>query len=496
MARTIAGELSSEPHNLDVVEVGLADALSGHDLLHSLSAWTGLRLDAAVIAQVGWPHVDQQLGVRCPDVVVAGDAVAAAAASAWRDKGHLPVPIVGVVCGLRVDPAWARSGVNRLSVVDEAQAQQAASALGMPDEVLVPSGVPLCAGFSSVSSDDRLAIRERFELPTDRPVVLTVTDGMASDEITGALFQLSMVAERAALMFDVARHDEAADVLRRRAALYDVEARMFGKVTEAGQLWAAADVVVAKPHIYVEQRALVQRLPVVFLLPEGDAGLQTAQAWVEREIGRKVEHISTLAADVELALRQDFLAEARATIAAITRRSASRTVARLVAQAAKQSRQILAESHHRREPRPGATRDGGDQAQGRAAARGPLEVIGAPREPRQGEEREVLAQDLEVSEAIANRQVSEHQQEVARWTQRARLAASKGDDELERAARREAERHQESMHRALAELARLAERRLKLESRKAKQRRLERDFHRMELDDALAQLKRKMGHED
>jgi hypothetical protein len=83
---------------------------------------------------------------------------------------------------------------------------------------------------------------------------------------------------------------------------------------------------------------------------------------------------------------------------------------------------------------------------------------------------------------------------VERWSHRAELARSKGDLELQREAETQQVRARESMHKALAELARLAEKRKEVEA-KADQGRLERTFRKMEVEDALAELKRKIDRE-
>lgn len=468
-ARTLAGRLSGQPHDMEVIEADLAQSLAGHSILAAISSFSGLRLDEADLSSRGWTVVQNLLAGRHPRVVVAMDPVAGAVVDNWRSEGQLRAPCVGILSSLRVDPGWARTAVDRLSVADEVQAE-AAMELGLSPERLVPCGIAVCGGFSSVSPDEKGALRSRFGIPADRPVVLVVTHGLEPDELTGALFQLSMVAERASLLFDVARDAEAADLLRRRVGLYGIQARMFGKVEEAGQLWAAADLVLAKPHIYVEQRALALRLPVVHLMPKSEADRETARIYVERGIGRVVQQISSLAADIDLQLGS--IEQSRKTIGEISRRSAAVDTARLVAQVASQAEQILAEIH---EPA-----DGDDIPS--PSRQGPLEVIGV------AEQRQVPAppEDLEAAQAEANRQVIENQNAAERWNRRAELAHEKGDTELERVARQQAEESLQAMHRALAELARLTE-------HKEPPGRIESSFRQMEVEQALEDIKRKLG---
>jgi hypothetical protein len=487
VGKTLEGWISSAPHDLDAVVVDLPEQLAGQSLLHSLSSWTGVKLETTLLATRGWPVVQEQIGSRVVRAVVALDPSAASAVDRWRAEGRIRAPLLGLTLGLRLDPAWARTGVDRLAVADEQQAEAGAE-LGLPAECLVPCGVPVCGGFSSVPPDDKPPLRRAFDLPEEGHVVLVVTDGLEPDVLTGALFQLSLVAERATIMFDVAADDDAADLLRRRAGLYGVEARMFGKVEEAGQLWAAADVVVARPQIYIEQRAIALRLPYVHVLPADELERETARVYVDRGIGRVVEHISTLAAEIDMQLEPPALAEARQRMGEVSRRTAAVDVARLIAQVTAQAEQILAED---RRPSPSPTTEPTpDKSAEPAPRKGPLETIGAPakdlREPAE------LLVDIEAAEAEANRQVNEHQTQVDLWNRRVALASEKGAADLEREARRIADKHLSAMHHALAELGRLAERRKKVERRRG----VERDFQRLEVEDALAALKKKLEGQD
>jgi hypothetical protein len=484
--RTLSGLLAADPHRLAAIEADLSEVLAGRSIFHQLATKVAGKLALSALAGESWEALQPRLqsGVgsgakgQPPRLVVALDPVAASVVDAWRARGLLRAPLAGVCCGLRLDPGWGRVAVDRLSVADPTQAE-AALGLGLPAEILVPCGIPVCGGFSSVPPEEREAHRRRFGLPTDRPVVLCVTHGLGEETLTGALFQLSMIGERATLLFDVARDEDGAELLRRRAGLYDLAAHMFGKVEEGALLWGASDVVLARPHLYVEARALALRLPLVTLLPDEDEERATAAAWSARGIGRTVESLSTLAAELELQLAPAAVASARQAMTEVSRRSAAAEVARFIAQVRAQSEQILNESRQRvtappPEPAPAAE----------PGTKGPLEPIGVSRAG--GAPVESLA-DLEAAEAEANRQVTEHQQEMERWSKRAALAEAKGDRELQTFAKKEVERQQEAMHRALAELGKVGERRGKLEATK-----VDKAFRKLELDEALADLKKKM----
>ena len=488
MRRSLAGSLRAEPHGLDVIDIDLPEALSGKAMVSRVAGMVDGRLESALVASLGWGEVESRLAGRSPRVVVVLDPIAAAAVDTWRSKGLLRAPLVGVTCGLRLDPGWAATAVDRLAVADELMAQGGLE-LGLPAECLVPAGVPVCGGFST-PADEWEEYRRHFGLPLDKPVVLVVTDGL-EDDLTGLLFQLSMVGDQATLLFDVDKDDKSADLLRRRATLYEVAARMFGKVDEAGQLWAACDLVVARPHLYIEQRVVNLRLPCVCLLPRGKVEGEVADVYAARGIGRRVDNMATLAAELDLLLAPEAMEEARQGLLGISRGKAVKAVARLVAQVGAEAEAVLEEGRKRAQE--AARKPDPAPAQEQQKKKGPLEFIGIPDSSAVSPEPETSLADLEAAEAEAGDQVLEHQAEVERWEHRAELAREKDDDQLLRTATAMLTRQREAMHRALAELARIAEQRQAKEDPEKRRSKLEKSFKKLEVDDALADLKKKLG---
>ncbi len=501
MRRSIAGSLRTPPHDLEVIDIDLPAALSGGAVVSRVAGMVDGRLEAALLASLGWSEVEARLAGRSPRVVVVLDPLAASAVDTWRSKGLLKAPVVGVTCGLRLDPAWASTAVDRLAVADEVMAEVGLEA-GLPAECLVPCGVPVCGGFAT-PSDDWEEHRRRYGLPLDRPLVLVVSDGL-EDHLTGALFQLSMIGDKATLLFDTAKDEKSADLLRRQAALYEVKARMFGKVDEAGELWAASTLVVARPLLYIEQRVVNLRLPLVCLMPKGKAEGEVAEVYKTRGIGRRVDNMATLAAELDLLLAPATLEEAKHALLGISRGRAVKKVARLVAQVGAQAEAVLEESRKRAEDAL-RTPEPAEEDEPPKKKKGPIEFIGQP-EPEQrdpqasGLKPKAAAEgvipslsDVEAAEDEAGRQVLEHQEEVERWERRAELAREKGDDQLESTAKAMVSKRRESMHHALAELARLAQQRLAKEDPEVRRSKLEKSFKQLEVDDALEALKKKLG---
>ena len=320
--------LRVDPHTMNVLEVDLPGARPDRSV-------AGRASDTPLLSRVqraagGWPEVTRRLDERTPRVVVAVDPVSAAAAALWRETGKLSAPLVGVTCGLRLGEAWTAAQLDRLSVADEIMAR-ASHGHGVSAERLVPCGVPVCGGFSTPSPDEKREYRQRYGLAPDRPLVLLVTDGLEPwiDDIVTALAE---VTDRADLLVDVEFDDETARRVKDRAARQDAPVRLFGKVDEAGELWAASTVVVARPHLYIEQRVLNMRLPLVCLAPQDRAEKEVADLYRSRGIGRRVDRPVDLARQLAHLLRPDQLTGAQHAMLGISSRAAAKKVARMVAQ--------------------------------------------------------------------------------------------------------------------------------------------------------------------
>lgn len=493
---TLETILTRPPFDLTVEMVDLSESLANRSLLQRLAIKMGSPIDANTFADLAWPDVENRLKQmhQTFEVLVAMDSIAATAADLWRQRGLLKAPVVGITSSLGFDPYWAASGVDRLSVADEIQAEQAMS-LGLPAEVLVPMGIPVCSSFASPNPDEKEQLRRKYGMTIDQPVILFVTDGLSSDQISSAFFQLSLLADKVTLLCDVARDEETAELLRRRARMAEIKAQMFGKVEEAGELWAAATLVVARPMTYVEQRVLALRLPLICLMPQTLVESEVAKTYVTRQIGRTVSALPTLAAEIELQLAPAALNVANQNLRSISRRSACYDLARMIAQVKANAAQILWENTQRKTP---STKEGkidtsraGSTVQ--TSCQGPLETIGVT--SSSDEVPEVVSNDSEeeqvLMESEVTQQVMEHQQEAERWRRWSQLAGDRGEHELQAEAEKRLEQHQVAMHRALDELARLSERRKAKSTNTFRKERLEEAFRQLEVEEALAALKRK-----
>ncbi len=490
MAGDLAGVLraSAAPAPLIPITFDVAERMGTLSLARSLvGALGGARTEAAMVASLLAPELERELSAGgAVGAVIALDTTAAIIADRWAQKGLLSAPVVGVVGRLTLEPSWRRC-VDRLFVLDDQQLAQA-KASGFEEADVAAIGALAGPRVAAAAKQDRAALRRRYGLEEDASVVLFAASGLS--ELTTVLFQTTLLSQPTTLLFDVEGDDDSAALLRRRAKGFGVHAQLFGKVEQAAELWACADVIVARPSARIERRALVLRAPLV-AVPDDDEELAVAEAFKERGIGRPVANLTTLAAEIDAQLAE--LDAARERLSRIPRGELPQVV-RAIRRAIEDREALLrkrvtARSAPTLEVQGPVAATVGDEASAEPSS--PLEAIG-PDEGEAGSERR--EEELLAAEGEVNQRVTERQREVARWERRLELARERGDGALVREAEKQLDLQRSAMHAALAELARLDEQRRGRPARGSRRdARVAASFKRIEVESALEQLKRRLG---
>jgi hypothetical protein len=442
---------------------------------------------SGALARLGQARSDPELGQSPPAAVVALDVVAAQALLEWRRAGKFAAPVLGVE--LHLEPAaWAGVEVDMLAVADDVAAEQARRE-GFPESRIAQTGLPVALEIAAAAHEDRAALRTRFGLSEDRPVVLVDARALEQAAVTALLLQLAAVTARVHLLFDVGADPETAALLRRHAAVHGLRARMFGDVPEAPLYWRAADLCVIAAEPEPLGRCLALGVPPVVVAAPDTADVLALNREVDGRGGIFVSGSARLGASIELAVREDRLGRARAQAATRARPDGADEIAALALRLAAERPAVAAA---------GAAPD-------RRAA-GVLEDLGGAEEPRAQTPQQAQARQQALAAAAeqAQRRLEESRKELARWERRQQLAQERGDATLLQAAQAEAESYRRAVSATQAELDRLAEERQDLEAVAAgrapgrpravpRAAALEADFRKLEIEEELAALKGRAG---
>ncbi|MBI5477284.1 MAG: hypothetical protein HY906_00425, partial [Deltaproteobacteria bacterium] len=177
---------------------------------------------SGALARLGRSRFDAELQESPPQVAVALDAVAAQALLEWRRAGRFAAPVVGV--DLQLDPAaWVGVEVDMLAVADDVAAEKARRG-GLPDGRVAQTGVPAAPEVAAAAGEDRAALRARFGLVEDRPVVLVDARAVDQVAVTALMLQLTAVTTRVHLLFAGGAAADTAALLRKQAAIHGLRA--------------------------------------------------------------------------------------------------------------------------------------------------------------------------------------------------------------------------------------------------------------------------------
>lgn len=387
-----------------------------------------------------------------PVAMLALDPTAAHILARVRSRGGGSGALIGLADIRGRTSAW--NAVDHLGVLAGQQATDDATSLIGP---LVSEEVERAAQ-SNIEE-----LREQFALNTAKCIVLAATAGLDESELSSLLFQLGLLAPDVRVLIDTGSDLSVADLLRRRAAEFGVQAELFGECEEKAALWAVPHVVVGVPQEALVRRVLFLRRPMVAIALNEE----------QRAVGRALEglglgngtELSAVSAAVEVLSRR--AASMVSAYESIPRDGQSRLeglVNRCMTQPAQREYE-MPETRSAPEPR---------------KCQGPLERIGA--RPA-ADSADVPLERRQLAEA----QVAEHAAQVQRWERRLGLAQGRGEEQLVREAERRIDAHRARMHAALQELAVTG-------TAAAPQNHIpEERFREMEVEAELARLKAKMG---
>ena len=178
-------------------------------------------------------------------------------------KEELGSPLVAnVVTDFEAHALWMQPGVDLYFVAAE-ETRARLVARGLKTETVAVTGIPISARFSAAL--DAPAIRKRFGLRADLPVLLVLGGGFGMGPVAEILTELNKVAIPMQIVVVCGRNEE----LRREAAVMDMRhpARVFGFVSNMHELMAVAHLVITKPGGLTTSEALALGKPIFVLNP-------------------------------------------------------------------------------------------------------------------------------------------------------------------------------------------------------------------------------------
>jgi processive 1,2-diacylglycerol beta-glucosyltransferase len=197
-----------------------------------------------------------------PDVVFCTHYMPSEIVSAVKKDMRRAPLTASVITDFEAHAFWMQPGIDFYFVAAE-ETRARLVARGLEPERVIVAGIPISARFTQVA--DAAAIRKRFGLRDDLPVLLVLGGGFGMGPVVEILHELNKLSVLTQILVVCGRNEE----LRREAAVIDVRhpTRVFGFVTNMHELMAVSDLVITKPGGLTSSEALALGKPVFVLNP-------------------------------------------------------------------------------------------------------------------------------------------------------------------------------------------------------------------------------------
>jgi processive 1,2-diacylglycerol beta-glucosyltransferase len=219
--------------------------------------------------------------------------------------GNAPAPlIVSVVTDFEAHALWMEPAVDLYCVAAEETKARLVARGAAADKVAV-TGIPIAAKFSNPVG--AAAVRKRYGLRDDLPVVLVLSGGFGMGPVAEILGELNKLAAPVQVVVVCGRNEE----LRRELAVQERRhpTHVLGFVTNMHELMAVSDLIITKPGGLTSSEALAMGRPMFVLNPIPGQEAANSDFLLEHGAAAKANRVEDLPFRLEKLLNSEKLAE-------------------------------------------------------------------------------------------------------------------------------------------------------------------------------------------
>ncbi len=220
-----------------------------------------------------------------------------------REKEKMPFSITSIVTDFEAHALWMEDGVDLYCVAAE-ETKARLVARGARAENIIPTGIPIAAKF--LSAPDARAVRQRYGLRDDQPVLLVLGGGFGMGPVAEILRELDRVPSFFQTLVVAGRNEE----LRRELATHNRQhpTHVLGFATNMHELMTVADLIITKPGGLTTSEALALGRPLFILNPIPGQEAANSDFLLERGAAAKVNRVEDLPFRIEQLLGSKKLA--------------------------------------------------------------------------------------------------------------------------------------------------------------------------------------------
>jgi processive 1,2-diacylglycerol beta-glucosyltransferase len=213
--------------------------------------------------------------------------ILAKAKEKWEGK---PPLVVTVVTDFEAHALWMGPSTDFYCVAAEETKARLVARGASPENVLC-TGIPIAGKFSA-GMTDQTAVRKRYGLRDDLPILLVLGGGFGMGPVAEILTELDKIPQSFQTLVVAGRNEE----LRRELAVQDRKhpTHVLGFVTNMHELMSVASLVITKPGGLTSSEALAMGKPMFILNPIPGQEAANSDFLLERGAAAKVNRVEDL----------------------------------------------------------------------------------------------------------------------------------------------------------------------------------------------------------
>ncbi|MBP2656828.1 MAG: ugtP 1 [Firmicutes bacterium] len=206
-------------------------------------------------------HMKKLFAQYQPDLVIGTHPFPCGAAARIRRSGGSATPLAAIVTDFSFHNMWFFHEIDEYFVATE-DVYQAFAARGMSYSRVHVTGIPIKQEFGQNS--DVTAIRQKWGLSVDKPLVLLMGGGLGLGAIEEALVSINELAQQVQVVAIAGKNNVLYDSLLNVAGKMHQPVKVLGFVDNISELMAVSDILITKPGGMTISEAMAIGLPMVF----------------------------------------------------------------------------------------------------------------------------------------------------------------------------------------------------------------------------------------
>lgn len=257
-------------------------------------------------------HLQYYLDVNDYDAIVMPHLFPAETLTYMKRHDMVSIPTVVIGTDYTCIPFWEETECDYY-VIPHPELMEEFAVRGVPEEKLLPYGIPVGMAFSGTA--DKYLAKEKLRLPADKPMYLVMSGSMGFGKIHLFAFELARKLKDGEQIVIICGNNKKLKRTLRSEFRWNKSVHVIGFTEHVAEYMNACDVIYTKPGGLTSTEALVKNIPIVHTAPIPGCETRNREFFTSRGMSVAAEHIRTQVAQgrtlVQNKALRDGMAEAQ-----------------------------------------------------------------------------------------------------------------------------------------------------------------------------------------